>query len=159
MQLRSTEVKSLDDEVGYKLLAITSKGTNGSVFHNRDRPMAGEVPAMAGHDLPIARMPRNRSKYLASLKSVLKVVVPPDVIAKELMSDILLDYEAWIRVMVNNDDEIEKTEGRTFTSGARQMRLRSQRDYNYERWITLSGEQRGTLRDTAIRVKSDRIHR
>ena len=69
---------------------------------------------------------------------------------------MFLDYESWVRNMVDADDLLEAAnarqaqEARALNHGGRMTR-NSQRE-SYVRYVTLSDEQRRLVRDTAFRV-------
>lgn len=69
---------------------------------------------------------------------------------------MILDYETWVRNMVDADDLLEAAdarqaqEARAVNRGGRMTR-NSQRE-SYVRYVTLSDDQRRLVRDTAFRV-------
>ena len=162
IQMYNSERNSVDDELGYRHIKKPVKAQNGDgiIYNDWSKQMAEEALSLAKQSLWIEEKTAmeifiNRLKFVSDIEEVLKTVTQEAVLARELMGAGLVDYEGWIRIMVHNDDEIEgvDTTSKSPTKEGRGMNLRSQRKYvGYERWITISEEQRRTLKETALRI-------
>lgn len=97
---------------------------------------------------------QRRSMHFSGVSDVLcRLVQDNRSVAQRSM---FLDYESWVRNMVDADDLLEAAdarqaqEARALNRGGRMTR-NSQRE-SYVRYVTLSDEQRRLVRDTAFRV-------
>lgn len=157
-------VPSADDEIGYRRLynpSINTENRCGIAFYNWDNRIAKELFSMAqeseidGKKYEEEALFNSQKMHILRTESMLDRIMGSEAIALNMSKGVILDYEAWIRIMVREDDRMEEElrGKRKATDGQRRFRRgRGEVFMDYERWISLSEGQRRIMRDTAFRV-------
>ena len=89
-----------------------------------------------------------RATFLAHVNAALAKVVPA--VSVMPLSTVVFDYEPWVRWMVSKDDELEAEAMRTASQRRVGRMTRNSKRQDYVRWITLTDEERQSLRTSGF---------
>jgi hypothetical protein len=153
----NNDESSLDDEVGHKILFQPSTSNNAMFgFHHEDKWIAEAAirlsrgvtkarpqPIDSTNTFSKVELLRARVAHQSQMATILENLIPCPV----TYSSVYLDYEPWIRLMVEADDFWERKPEENMG----RIRRMTRRSTKYERQITLSASQREQLTVTKLR--------